>query len=276
MKRFILSIFTILITSFSWAQEDLVYILQPFTEQTEIVYTDMEIPFYKRSGEKKMAGKIPAAQSLRVENVMNSDDEDLNKYMAVNYQEKTVYVEKKNVAFKKIRTKENDFYFRIGAFYLGGEYNNSLLYLTSIPHNANYQTDSFAFPLVTDEGLIDIKVFNNKGLKDITNLIQIDYQGEYCGAESGDSWLYWSAMDGFNQLADLIGWADMDYIAERFIFPTDEGGKSGKIIYEIEHGVLEEDTVEADYKITKKQKIYTLKNGKLNPEFTSLITTLNR
>jgi len=62
----------------------------------------------------------------------------------------------------------------------------------------------------------------------------------------------------------------MDYIVERFVFPKDKGGKSGKIIYELEQGVIEEDVVEAKHKVTKKHKVYTFSKGRLSPQYQSM------
>jgi len=238
IKQFVMLAFLLCTVSIASAQEMIgTYILEPFTHETTQVFTDKEIPFYKDKKMVTVAGKIAAAQTLSTKKadliVLKKE-----KYLAVDHLGETVYVNVKNIAFKKITTKETTFYFRFGAFYLAGEYNNALMYVTAIPKQAGRETDAYSFPLKTDEGAIAIEVMGNKGVKGVLNFIKVDYQGEYCGAENGMSWLSYTTSEGVMHMADLIGWADMDYIVENFIFPNDKGGKAGKIIYELEEGVL--------------------------------------
>ncbi len=102
---------------------------------------------------------------------------------------------------------------------------------------------------------------NNKGLKNVEFIIKALVSGEACGIPSYEQYLLYSkgklvALPQLMSVAD----ADVFYHSENYFFPTDKGGKSGLIIYNMEE--MEKDENEKETKKNDK-KTYTWNGEKI-------------
>ena len=103
-------------------------------------------------------------------------------------------------------------------------------------------------------GEFSIEVNGNKGLENILGVFEIRYLAESCGVNGGGIYLFY---DG-NQLVKAIDYtqvadADLYWFVEDFIFPNEEGGIKGKIVYKSEVGETKEyETEWTETKITRR------------------------
>ncbi|WP_157983108.1 SH3 domain-containing protein [Psychroflexus aestuariivivens] len=86
-------------------------------------------------------------------------------------------------------------------------------------------------------GEFSIKATGNKGLENIKSIFQIDYLAESCGVNGGGIYLFYDGNDiqkaiDYTQVAD----ADLYWFFEDYIFPNEEDGIKGKIVYKSEVG----------------------------------------
>ena len=99
-----------------------------------------------------------------------------------------------------------------------------------------------------------IKAMGNKGLKNIKSIFQIDYLAEACGVDGGGIYLFYDGQDllkaiDYTQVAD----ADLYWFIEEYIFPNEEGGVEGKIVYKSEFGETKDyETEWIESKITRR------------------------
>jgi len=88
------------------------------------------------------------------------------------------------------------------------------------------------------------RVFYNKGIASIKSMVRVDFSKENCETCEEDG--YYLFFDGksikkaikFYSFEDVLSW-----VSEKVIFPTDEGGKKGKILYSREEGKLIEASI---------------------------------
>lgn len=99
-----------------------------------------------------------------------------------------------------------------------------------------------------------IKTYGNKGLKNVESIFKINYLAESCGINSGGIYLFFNGSElikaiDFTKVAD----ADAYWYVEDYIFPTDEGGMEGKILYKREIGeTIEYETEWVETKHTQR------------------------
>lgn len=103
-------------------------------------------------------------------------------------------------------------------------------------------------------GEFSIKAGGNKGLENIKSIFQIDYLAESCGVNGGGIYLFYDGNDflkaiDYTQVAD----ADLYWFVEDYIFPNEEGGIKGKIVYKSEVGETKDyETEWTESKITRR------------------------
>lgn len=123
----------------------------------------------------------------------------------------------------------------------------------------------YSFNLIGKE--FSLGLTNGRGLKNIENIIAVNYISEACGVEGGVSYLLWNG-NILSKLADLSRIVDADQYSfdEKFIFPDDANGISNKIKYELEIEHLEDEST--NWRISEKQeREYTWDGEKLLPNF---------
>lgn len=110
----------------------------------------------------------------------------------------------------------------------------------------------------------DIRLLDNKGLKGIDNVLDIQYLGESCGEESGRSYLVWDLNQKSLQSLGTyssVGDGGMYHMSEELIFPTDKGGIANTLIYNGEEGASEGDE-DSKYNTVKKTRKIAWVKGK--------------
>ncbi|TDQ25634.1 SH3 domain-containing protein [Tenacibaculum caenipelagi] len=84
-----------------------------------------------------------------------------------------------------------------------------------------------------------IKVYDNKGISSIKNMIYIDYLAEACGVEGGGCYLFNNGKSLVKSIElSSISEAGLFWFKEDVVFPTDLGGQKGKIILKREGGQI--------------------------------------
>lgn len=88
-----------------------------------------------------------------------------------------------------------------------------------------------------------LKLYDAKGLKGVKNLIEVDYISEACGMEGGVSYIYRDE-NALYPMANLSSMAEAGLfsVAQKFVFPADEGGIPDKIVYIKNKEVVEDET----------------------------------
>ena len=103
-------------------------------------------------------------------------------------------------------------------------------------------------------GEFSIKATGNKGLENVKSIFQIDYLAESCGVNGGGIYIFYDGNDlqkaiDYTQVAD----ADLYWFIENYIFPNEEGGLKGKIVYKSEVGETKDyETEWTESKITRR------------------------
>ncbi|MBS9461891.1 SH3 domain-containing protein [Flagellimonas sp. 389] len=119
---------------------------------------------------------------------------------------------------------------------------------------------------------IMVKAIGNQGLENLNDILYIDYISEACGMEGGS--VYFFAHDkGLSKVAELsaISEAGQFSYSETFVFPYDEGGVPGKIVYRNEsHVIYEEDSNWSKSSSEIRELSWT--DGKLVPDFREKIS----
>ena len=99
-----------------------------------------------------------------------------------------------------------------------------------------------------------IKVFNNRGIENIKNILLIDYLSEACGVDGGGIYFFYDDEE-LTKAMDYIRVVDADAYRymEDYIFPNDNEGVQGKILYKREVGETKDyETQWVEIKLTKR------------------------
>ncbi len=89
-----------------------------------------------------------------------------------------------------------------------------------------------------------IKASDNRGIENIDSILEIDYSAEACGLNGGGIYLFYNGDD----LLKAIDYAEVSegeayYCFEEYIFPEEEFGVKGKIVYKYElHEMIDYET----------------------------------
>ncbi|WP_396591732.1 SH3 domain-containing protein [Allomuricauda sp. R78024] len=114
---------------------------------------------------------------------------------------------------------------------------------------------------------IRIKALDDKGVPGLDGILLIDYYAEACGMEGGGIYLF-AQNDELTKVASLsqISDAGVFYYSEKFVFPFDEGGISGKILFKKERN---ENLDEASQwkKTAMETRMLSWVDGKLVPDY---------
>lgn len=102
--------------------------------------------------------------------------------------------------------------------------------LTRVVNNGKAYIENEAF--FGTEHSFTLAAFNNRGIKEIKNMLLIDYQAEACGVDGGGYYLF----NEGNTLTKAINLFEMSEagifnVSEAVLFPNDVGGKLDKILY---------------------------------------------
>lgn len=178
----------------------------------------------------------------------------------IDFNGKTGYVLGALISMRNLTTADNrNLYFQIKS-------DDDGRIAIKIRHKLNeteYKESTFG--LIGNEFSIDL--LNNNGLRNIKNIIAINYLSEACGVEGGVSYIFW---DGSNlkHIANLssISEAGMFYYEEKFVFPNQPEGVENKLVYEVERGTIEDEATNW-VKTYKEKREYVWTGRELVPEF---------
>lgn len=125
------------------------------------------------------------------------------------------------------------------------------VYLTSLKYNIKEENTELLLRLVDKKKLnyveysevfrnvnaFSVKVFGNRGVSNIKNMVLIDYIADACGVEGGGSYFF-NVDDTLIKAIEFSEFSEagMFWIHEKVIFPKDHEGKEGKIIFVSEQG----------------------------------------
>lgn len=113
---------------------------------------------------------------------------------------------------------------------------------------------------------VSTEAHGNRGLEGVDSIFAINYLSEACGVNGGGIYLFHNG----NQLLKAIDYTQVSdagvyWFYEEYIFPTDEGGRPGKIIYKKETGETIDD--ETEWVETKKtERLLEWSNDQLIPK----------
>ena len=118
--------------------------------------------------------------------------------------------------------------------------------------------------LITHEFSIDI--FDNKGIEGVENILFINYLAEACGIDGGGIFFFQTENElkkvfEITQVSD----AGVYWLSENLIFPTDEKGIKGKIVYEKELGEYKDEETNW-FEITKVSRELEWEDGEILPK----------
>lgn len=149
-------------------------------------------------------------------------------------------------------------------------------YLVSMKHDEEKATALYRY--LTEDGQLlqgeadlntwkfNVEVSNNHGIEGLESMLYIDYYAEACGVDGGGIYIF---NDGRNlseaiQLSSVVE-AGLFWYSEELIFPDDEKGMEGAIVFRREHGeIMDEEMNWTEIQTT----LFTLHwgDGKLYPE----------
>ncbi len=126
----------------------------------------------------------------------------------------------------------------------------------------NQELSKLEFPAI---GLlstgIDASISNNKGVKGIRNILQFSFSDGYCGGAFGMQVVFWDGLQ-LHHIRKLDNGFDIPYFRhEYFIYPNDNLGVEGLIIFQMEEGKYDDNgDPQYDQKIRKE---FSWKDAKL-------------
>lgn len=178
-------------------------------------------------------------------------------YYKVNYNKKIGYILGSLISLEKKEIYNSKYFFTYGKdeekFYLIIRHLNEQLIIKEI-----------VAELATIEFSIDI--YKGKGIKEIDNIIFINYLAEACGVDGGGIYFFQTGNE-LKKVFEIIQVTDAGvyWIFENLIFPTDEKGVKGKIVYEKEIGDYKDE--ETNWiEISKVSRELEWKNGEILPK----------
>jgi hypothetical protein len=255
-------IFLLLITNLSFAQET----------KYHNPYSDLKSGgYYSLFGNDVKFRKLPDTSSEIIEllkigteiQIIEKSSETLNyngiesPFYKVKHKEKTGYILGGLISLEKKEFNKSEYLFT----YKKTDNNFSII----IRHlNENSELTESVSKLYTHEFSIDI--FNNKGIEGIENILFINYLAEACGIDGGGIFFFQTENElkktfEIRQISD----GGVYWLSENLIFPTDEKGIKGKIVYQKELGDYKDE--ETNWvEINKTSRELEWKNGEIVPK----------
>lgn len=99
-----------------------------------------------------------------------------------------------------------------------------------------------------------VECFGNKGVPKIHNILNFSFSQEMCGGLNGDIVFFWDGEKLFLVKQFNNGSDAPFYLYSMFLYPTDDGGKQGRIILKTEDGGEDEEGKE--YENIEKEEYY--------------------
>ncbi|MDO5970064.1 SH3 domain-containing protein [Flavivirga aquimarina] len=191
----------------------------------------------------------------KTENKLNYNGIE-SPFYKVKYKNKIGYILGGLISLEKKEIKNSKYFFA----YKKTEDNYSII----IRHlNEKSELTENSSILTTYEFSIDL--FDNKGIDNVENILFVNYLAEACGIDGGGIFFFKTESE-LKKILEISQVSDggVYWLKEKLIFPTDENGIKGKIVYQKEIGNYEdEETNWIEIKITSRELEW--KNGDLIP-----------
>lgn len=264
MKNKIISLIVLILVSFVVkAQEDKQYNDSQEYEKGQILYLfgDNVIMRAAPKVEAEEITRLPIGTPVMfLENALYTQSYGGFEYPFYKVQVDGVqgYILSAFIAFEKLEKNGNSLLF---VFRKTGEYSNNLL-IRVLKDNTTYRN----YYVVLPTSYIGLKLLDNKGLQNVDYILYVDYLSEACGIDGGGVY-FLGKEDYLYDFFHITEVADSGMFAniEKLIFPTDEGGIEGKIIYERE--LYQEMNPEYEWTQTTKERcVMTWDGEKLTPD----------
>lgn len=267
-QNYIFIVVFFFLNNFSFAQEsEKVFGVYEPIKKGEKVYVFDETCALKAEANlsSKTLMEIPLGEALNLETdyLIKENLRVINSpFVKVRFRGKTGYVHSSSLAFEKLvyEKEETSFLFQLSSP------KDTIHGITIKEVYANKTVlNEVKEPLPAES--FSIYLSDNKGLTDVEKLLIIDFYAEACGMNGGIAYYSWSPSK-LALIANLVALFDADVYAkeEKLIFPTDEGGKGGTVLFYSETNELVDEATEWINK-TVVTRTYQWKDGALLPSF---------
>lgn len=181
----------------------------------------------------------------------------------VQYKGKKGFIPGKFIAIKTIKNSTHSFFFNNK---ITEKYGDQIAIRTLIGNDYSNYKESFS---QIRGSLVTLELEENHDLKNITQILKIQYHGESCGAENGVTYFFLKDTYELVHIADLSEIGDGGFFdSETFTFTTDEQNGQPIIVFTKEAGeTIDEDTNWVESKTMTRQ--YEWNGTKLVPEFSN-------
>ncbi len=253
---------------FSFGQEtEKVFSIYEPIKKGEKVYVFDEICSLKAQANlsSKTLIEIPLGEAIILENdflIKDSLRATESPFIKVRFRGNTGYVRSSSLAFEKLvyAKEKTSFLFQLNSP------KDTIHGITIKEVYANKTVlNEVKEPLPAES--FRIYLSDNKGLTDVEKLLIIDFYAEACGMNGGIAYYSWLPSK-LALIANLLAVFDADVYAkeEKLIFPADEGGKDGTVLFYSETNELVDEATDWINK-TVVTRTYHWKDGALLPSF---------
>ena len=184
----------------------------------------------------------------------------ISNYYKIKYKDQFGYILGSLISLEKKVIGKSKYFYTYGK-------EDDKFYLIIRHLNEKSETNEDVAELKTKD--FSLEIYDNKGVEGIENIIYINYLAEACGIDGGGIYMF-----QVNSILKKVFWVSqisdggIFWLEEKLIFPNDEKGIKGKIVYEKEIGnYIDEETNWVE--INKVSRELEWKDGKILPKLES-------
>jgi len=113
---------------------------------------------------------------------------------------------------------------------------------------------------------IDIHLLDSKGVEGVESMLYVNNRAEACGVYGGEIYFF-QTKDGLKKAftTEIYSDAGVFWVSEKLIFPNDDDGVAGKIVYEIEQGEYGDEATN-EVHVSKTSRELRWENGEILPK----------
>ncbi len=167
-------------------------------------------------------------------------------WVKIKYGKKVGYVLSSELALRRETTKQYD-------FIVGIERSGFMPEVAVLSLMGGEVISEIRVPIETE--LFQFHIHDNKGLKEIKNVLYVDFVAEACAVDGGGAYIFYDGKNLFlAATVSSVSDSGLFYYGEDLIFPRDKNGREGVVLYEREHmEFIDEDTNWEQTKITRRE-----------------------
>jgi hypothetical protein len=184
----------------------------------------------------------------------------ISHYYKVKYDHKIGYILGSLISLEKKEFEKSKYFYTYGK-------EDDKFYLIIRHVNEKLEINEDVAELKTND--FSLEIYDNKGIEGIQNIIYVNYLAEACGIDGGGIYMF-----QVNSVLKKVFWvsqisdAGVYWINEKLIFPNDQKGVKGKIVYEKEIGSYKDE--ETNWvEINKVSRELEWKDGQILPKLES-------